>query len=165
MSPSGRRFCVYNAAFSGYNLHQYLLRLIDQGPIVKPHYVVVGVSYTTNLCDLLPPDRGSWFTGGDQARNYLSRISRRFYDEIWDVTFAGKPNMSRTAAIERVDAWCEDNDVTCIETLDAMRAKHRQLGRWVHWRKDAHPTPEGQDTIAQVVFDKWLIKAPSLAQR
>ena len=266
------QFCVYNAAFIGYNLHQYLLRLIDQGPIVKPQYVVVGLSYATDLYDLLPPDRGGWFNGGDQARDYFDfdqsgqlierhwstpannsaepserhsvsavvtirsllersatfRYLRRsklalflgshitvggqslwpnidvvverevsprhqynwqlfealllrikeesqrqtaklilvdipylpqVYDEIWGATFAGKPNASRTAAIERVHAWCEDNVVICIDTLDALREKHRELGRWVHWRKDAHPTPEGQDAIAQVIFDAALIQA------
>lgn len=50
----GRPFRVYNAAVAGYNVHQYLLRLINQGPIVKPDYVVVGISYATDLSDLIP---------------------------------------------------------------------------------------------------------------
>jgi len=30
------RFRVYNGGVSGYNMHQYLLRLIDQGPFLRP---------------------------------------------------------------------------------------------------------------------------------
>lgn len=55
------RFSAYNAAVPAYNVHQYLLRLIDQGPIVKPDYVLVGFSYATDLYDLLPPGRGGSF--------------------------------------------------------------------------------------------------------
>jgi hypothetical protein len=66
-----RTFRVYNAGESGYSLHQYLLRLIDQGPLLEPHYVVVGLSYATDFYDLLPPDRGGWVYGGDRSRDYF----------------------------------------------------------------------------------------------
>jgi hypothetical protein len=64
-------FRTYNAAAPGYSMHQYLLRLIDQGPQVRPHYVVLGLSYATDLYDLLPPDHGGWIYGGNQARDYF----------------------------------------------------------------------------------------------
>lgn len=63
---------TYNAAYPGYNLHQYLLRLKDQGPALKPHYVVVGLSYATDLYDLLPADRGGW--------TYAERMERDYFD-------------------------------------------------------------------------------------
>jgi len=64
-------FRVYNGGVTGFNIHQYLLRLIDQGPLIHPDYVVVGLSYATDLYDLLPPDRGGWIYGGDRPRDYF----------------------------------------------------------------------------------------------
>src|ERR1041385_9404948 len=71
------RYRVYNAGESGYNMHQYLLRLIDQGPIVHPDYVLLGVSYATDLYDLLPPDRGGGEYGGASARAYFDFDRKR----------------------------------------------------------------------------------------
>ncbi len=51
-------FVTYNTAASNYSLQHYLLRLIDQGPLLNPHYVVVAISFATDLYDLLPPARG-----------------------------------------------------------------------------------------------------------
>jgi len=65
-------FRVYNGGCVAFNMHQYLLRLIDQGPTLKPHYVVLGLSYVNDLYDLLPPDRGGWVAGGnDKPRDYF----------------------------------------------------------------------------------------------
>jgi hypothetical protein len=65
-------FRVYNGGVVGFNMHQYLLRLIDQGPTIKPHYVILGLSYATDLYDLLPPDHGGWIYGDNaHARDYF----------------------------------------------------------------------------------------------
>jgi lysophospholipase L1-like esterase len=260
------RFRCYNAAAIGYNLHQYLLRLIDQGPLVRPHYVVVGLSYATDFYDLLPPDRGGWVYGGLKARDYfdfdeagrlverhsepeareepaganpartvrgvldnfatfrflrrsklalfigshvrfggqsmwpnmevvvereisprhdyqwqlalalLKRIheeTRRLdaelivvgvpylaqvYDDIWAVTFGGDERYNRTAATARVREWCESEGIAYVETLDAFQDRIRESGRWLHFPKDAHPTPEGHELIAETLLRSGLIR-------
>src|SRR5436190_2623398 len=70
-ATTGRRVRVYNAGTAGYSLHQYLLRLLDQGPILKPHYVVVGLSLATDLFDLMPPDHGGWAYFEPWQRDYF----------------------------------------------------------------------------------------------
>jgi hypothetical protein len=66
------RFRVYNAGTGAYNVHQYLLRLIDQGPVVKPDYVVVGFGYASDLYDLLSPEHGGWA--------FFSTLPRTYFD-------------------------------------------------------------------------------------
>lgn len=248
-------FRTYNAAGVGYNLHQYLLRLIDQGPALRPHYVVVGLSYATDLYDLLPPDRGGWIYGNELERDYfdfdhngrltlrhwtpgqndgakvdslrqvlgnsatfrvlrrsplalyiggrvriggkslwpnmeviverevsaaheyqwrlaealieqMSAESRRLgaelivvgvpylpqiYDEVWNITFGGNERFNRAAAGERVAKFCAKRGIVYVETLDEFRRRATASGRWLHYRKDGHPTPEGHELIADVV--------------
>jgi lysophospholipase L1-like esterase len=261
-------FRVYNGGIVGFNVDQDLLRLIDYGPIVKPHYVIYGLSYATNLYNLLPPDHGGWIYGDNaHARDYfdlddsgalvqkrwlpttaagatqpnsdVERIRRfmdnfatfRFlrrsklalmigshlkiggqslwpnvevivekeipeqhryqwklfeavldrmnqecihqhaqlivvgipylpqvYDEIWDSTFGGNPRFSRTAGIERVRTMCAARGITYIDTRDALHDKARELGHWVHYHHDAHPTPEGHEVIAETIFRANAIK-------
>ncbi|MCB1275576.1 hypothetical protein [Prosthecobacter sp.] len=265
-------FAVYNAATTGYNLHQHLLRLMDQGPVLKPHYVVLGLSYATDLYDLLPPDHGGWIYGEDRARDYFDldkegalyerhwekpkasataggaqtgasstapQVIRRFlenfatfrylrrskfalaigsrlriggqslwpnmeivvekevseknryqwrlfealligiqkecqkqgakliitgipylpqvYDNMWDSTFGGDSRFSRTAAIEKVSKFCGEHDIAYVDTLDALQEHSKKLGRWLHYPVDAHPTPEGQQVIADAVFESGLL--------
>lgn len=263
-----RQFRCYNAAAVGYSLHQYLLRLVDQGPVVKPHYVMVGLSYATDLYDLLPPDHGGWTYGRDAPRDYfdfdesgqlvelhwppdsetaqrvrkhniarsvrvvlqnfatfrymrrtkialwvgskvkiggqsmwpnmevvvekhvtkqheyswrlaqavLARIHEechrqnaklivvgipylpQVYDDIWKVTFGGDPRYSRTAAIDRMSTWCESESIVYVDTLDAFRAKTKELDRWLHYRRDAHPTAEGHEVIADTIVQAGVIE-------
>lgn len=262
-------FRTYNGGVVGFNMHQYLLRLMDQGPTIRPHYVVLGLSYATDLYDLLPPDHGGWIYGGDKARDYFdvdeqgqltehhwdstttaglgseptttganvrrtleyfatfrylrrSRIAlfigshvkvngqtlwpnmdivveknvstdhqyqwRLFeallgriksesdrqgaklivvgipylpqvYDEIWDSTFGKDPRNSRTAAAERVEADCQKLGIAYVDTLDAFRAKYKEVGHWLHYHKDGHPTPEGQEVIADTIMRAGVIQA------
>ena len=259
-----REVRCYNAAAIGYSLHQYLLRLIDQGQLLKPHYVLVGLSHATDLYDLLPPDRGGWIYGGNNAREYfdfdkdgnlvdiqwepateskyspsvtrkvrqllehfatfrylrrsklalfvgshvrlggktlwpnmevvvekrlsveheyhwrlaeaiLERINdetkklkaeliivgipyiAQVYDDIWDMTFGGDPRFERTVAKERMEAWCRSKGIRYVDTLDAFRNRVEETGRWMHYRRDAHPTPEGHDLIAQTVLQADVI--------
>jgi hypothetical protein len=67
----GPRYRTYNAAVTGYSLHQYLLRLIDDGPKLRPAVVIVGISFATDFYDLLPPGRGGWIYGGARERDYF----------------------------------------------------------------------------------------------
>ncbi len=263
----GPGFRAYNSAYPGYNLHQYLLRLKDQGPTVKPHYVVVGLSYATDLYDLLPADRGGWTYAERMERDYfdfdaagklvprhwkeessaagraplspaisarrflehfasfrylrrsklalflgsklkfrgqslwpnmevvlerevspahayqwrlffallgeLQKESRRqgaqlvvvgipylpqVYDEVWDTTFGGSEGFSKTAAIERVAAWCRDRSIAYVDTLDAFRSATKSSGRWLHFRLDAHPNAEGHGVIARTLLDSGAIQ-------
>ena len=258
-------FRVYNGGVAGYSMHQYLLRLMDQGPILRPKYVVLGMSYATDLYDLLPPDRGGWVYGGDSARDffdfdsagnltqrhwepkstairttrtaqtvrdtleysaafrYLRRSSlslfigshvkvhgqslwpnmdvvleknvppehqyqwRLFeallqrmkdecdrqgaklivvgipylpqvYDDVWNSTFGGNDAYSRTAAIERVQADCQRLGIVYVDTLGPLRLKSKELGRWLHYRKDAHPTVEGHEVIADTIIKAGIIQ-------
>lgn len=253
------RFRVYNAGVSGYSMHQYLLRLIDQGPVVHPQYVLLGVSYATDLYDLLPPDHGGWIYGGDAPRDYfdfdakgdltlrhwsgqpaaarsrgtvqrvrdlldysatfrylrrsalalfigshvkiggeslwpnmdvvleknikpeheyqwrlfegLLRLTKQecdrqnarlivvgipylpqVYDDVWNSTFGNNDAYSRTAAIERVRAECRGLGVSYVDALEPMRQQSKLLGHWLHYRKDAHPTAEGQRVIADTIY-------------
>jgi lysophospholipase L1-like esterase len=70
-ASTSRTFTVHNGAAVGYSLHQYLLRLVDQGDTVRPDYVIVGISYASDLYDLLPPSRGGWVYGVGAARAYF----------------------------------------------------------------------------------------------
>src|SRR5262249_37037432 len=47
------------------------LRLIDQGPAVKPDYVVVGFGYASDLYDLLSPEHGGWSFYPTLPRDYF----------------------------------------------------------------------------------------------
>src|SRR5262249_47745912 len=101
-------FRVYNAGMSGYSVHQYLLRLIDQGPVVRPHYVVVGLSYSTDLNDLLPPDHGGWMYGGDRARDYFDfdptgSLVERHWDPAPRATHTGQTRGTADIVLERLN--------------------------------------------------------------
>jgi lysophospholipase L1-like esterase len=258
------RYRVYNAGAIGYSMHQYVLRLLDQGPQLQPQYVVLGLSYATDLYDLLPPDRGGWVYGGNAARDYFDfekneltlrhwqpkgsapetartaqvirdvldnfatfRYLRRsslalfvgshvkiggeslwpnmdvvleknvqpeheyqwrlfvallelakhecdrqharlivvgipylpqVYDEIWNSTFGQNQAYSRTAATERVQSECQKLGITYLDTADAMRSKSKALGHWLHYRKDAHPTTEGHEVIADTIYRADVIR-------
>jgi lysophospholipase L1-like esterase len=263
----GRAFRTYNTGTPGYNLHQYLLRLIDQGPALRPQYVVVGFSYATDLYDLLPPDRGGWIYGtmtsprdyfdlddrgalvekhwvppaggsaqntarSSEVRRLLGRLATfrhlrrsrlalylgshlgtgsqslwpnmevvvereiapehryqwqlaealllrmkqesdrlgaklvvvgipylpQVYDEVWNATFGGDPRYDRAAAEGRLSSFCAEHGIAYVGTLDALRKKTAEVGHWLHYRKDAHPTPEGQAVIAQAIAESGAIQ-------
>jgi hypothetical protein len=71
LNRDARRYRVYNAGTTGYNMHQYVLRVTDQGPIVKPNVVIVAVTFASDFFDLLPPDHGGWIHGESLERNYF----------------------------------------------------------------------------------------------
>jgi hypothetical protein len=264
------KFRVYNGGVTGFNMHQYLLRFIDQGPMLHPDYVVLGLSYATDFFDLLTPDHGGWIYGGDRARDYFDfdssgkltelhwepaqqasservpekinslevrqllekfatfRYLRRspfalfigshvkvqgktlwpnmeivlekeistehqyqwklfealllqlkqeterkhsklvvvgipyiaqIYDEIWQVSFGKDERFSRTIGIDRVRSFCKAHQILYVDTLDELQTKTKQLGHWLHYHRDAHPTPEGHEVIADTVFKSGFIKS------
>jgi phospholipase/lecithinase/hemolysin len=59
--------------------------------------------------------------------------------------------------VERISAYCQAQGITYIDTLEAFRARHKELGRWLHYRKDAHPTPEGHQVIAETILKSGMI--------
>ena len=102
-------FRVYNGGVTGFNMHQYLLRLIDQGPILKPHYVLVGLSYATDLYDLLPPDRGGWIYGGERERDYFDfDSSGQLTEHHWSSSsHTGPENTNHASSAQTVRAVLE----------------------------------------------------------
>jgi lysophospholipase L1-like esterase len=88
---------------------------------------------------------------------YLPQV----YDDVWNSTFAGNQAYSRTAAIDRVRTECRRNDIAYVDALEPMQQQSRKSGRWLHYRKDAHPTAEGQDVIAEAIFRSEVIQPGS----
>ena len=39
-----------------------------------------------------------------------------------------------------------------VETLGDFQNKCKTTGQWLHFRKDAHPTPQGQELIADAIL-------------
>jgi lysophospholipase L1-like esterase len=255
-------FRVYNGGTAAYNVHQYLLRLIDQGPVVKPDYVVVGFGYASDLYDLLSPEHGGWAFFSTLPRNYFdfdangtlvekhwappaegtetppapvdqARVVRAFlekfatfrylrrsnlalaigsrvrvggqslwpsmevlvqknispeykynwdlaeavlermdieakrlgaqlivvgvpyvpqvYDEIWNSTFGSNPNYSRDAGPNRLRDWLKSKKIPYVDTTAPLRERVKKVGHWVHYHKDAHPTAEGHEVMAEVL--------------
>lgn len=267
---------TFNAGVTGFSLHQYLSRLRDDGPRLKPHYVVVGLSYATDFYDLLPPSRGGWIYGGDRERDYFDldeqgklvakhwtpvqmaaahesgqnltaamsvrrlldqtatfrqlrrsklmlmigsrvRVSgqslwpnmeivmekeispgheyqhRLFkallqglkveaerqgaklivagipylpqvYDDLRKATFPGD-KYDAEATTRRVAAYCQEIGVGFVDTQTPMHTRQQQTGRWLHFRKDAHPTVEGHQVIAEAVLGSRLLVPADPAAR
>ena len=66
-------------------------------------------------------------------------------------------NMIESIGGRRVAEWCEKNGIAYVETLDMFRRQVEESGRWLHHRKDAHPTDEGHELIADAVCNADLI--------
>ncbi len=263
-------FRTFNAGTTGYSLHQYLSRLRDDGPRLKPHYVVVGLSYATDFYDLLPPGRGGWIYGGDRERDYFDfdeqgklvpkhwiparqeaakeyghnltfamsvrrlcdqsatfRQLRRskfmlmigarvrvggqslwpnmeivmekeispaheyqhrlfkallqglkteadrqgaklivtgipylpqVYDDLRKATFPSE-RYDPEATTRRVSRYCQDLGIGFVDAQTPMRELHQKTGRWLHFLKDAHPTAEGHQVIAEAVLRSKLLQS------
>jgi hypothetical protein len=79
---------------------------------------------------------------------YLAQV----YDITWNASFGARPELyDRWIAGKRLAKLCERIGAAYIDTTDVFVRTTRELGKWLHWPHDAHPTPEGQDLIAQVV--------------
>jgi lysophospholipase L1-like esterase len=85
---------------------------------------------------------------------YLAQV----YDATWAASFGTRPDVyDRWIAGERLAELCQRIGAIYIDTTKAVVSATRERHKWLHWPQDAHPTPEGQDLIAEVVYD-GLIK-------
>lgn len=84
---------------------------------------------------------------------YLPQV----YDDLRKATFPGE-KYDADATTRRVSAYCREVGVGFVDTQAPQRSKHQQTGRWLHFPKDAHPTAEGHQVIAETVFRSGLLK-------
>jgi hypothetical protein len=81
---------------------------------------------------------------------YLAQV----YDDTWAASFGSRPDVyDRWIAGRRLAELCQRIGAVYIDTTDAFVSAARERHKWLHWPQDAHPTPEGQDLIAEVVAD------------
>jgi hypothetical protein len=84
---------------------------------------------------------------------YLAQV----YDDVWTWSFGTQPEKyDRWIASRRLAQLCKRVGAGYIDTTGAFAAAARQRNHWLHWHQDAHPTPEGQDLISQVVAENLL---------
>jgi hypothetical protein len=85
---------------------------------------------------------------------YLAQV----YDATWAASFGTRPDVyDRWIAGQRLAELCRRIGAIYIDTTEAFVNTTRERHKWLHWPQDAHPTPEGQDLIAEVVAE-GLIK-------
>ena len=86
---------------------------------------------------------------------YLAQV----YDATWAASFGTRPDVyDRWIAGRRLAELCQRIGAIYIDTTDAFVSAARERHKWLHWPQDAHPTPEGQDLIAEVVADGLIKK-------
>ena len=54
-------------------------------------------------------------------------------------------------------AFCEEHGIVYLDTRDAFRARYAEVKHWLHYRRDAHPTAEGQAVIAKAIEDAGIV--------
>ena len=83
---------------------------------------------------------------------YLPQV----YDDVWIWSFGAKPDeFDRWIAGKRLGEVCARIGAGYIDTTEAFVEAARERKHWLHWPQDAHPNPEGQDLIAQVIADNF----------
>lgn len=86
---------------------------------------------------------------------YLAQV----YDATWAASFGTRPDVyDRWIAGQRLAELCQRIGASYIDTTKAFVTAARERHKWLHWPQDAHPTPEGQDLIAEVVADGLIRK-------
>jgi hypothetical protein len=91
---------------------------------------------------------------------YLAQV----YDDVWAWSFGTAPDQfDRWIASKRLDEVCQRIGAGYIDTTPDFVAAVHARKHWLHWAQDAHPTPEGQDLIAQVIADE--LKRTGIANR
>jgi len=81
---------------------------------------------------------------------YLPQV----YDAVWNRTFASEPDRyDRFAANKRLLQICARYNLDCLDITEPFIQAARARGRWLHYRQDGHPTPEGQAFIANLVAE------------
>ena len=83
---------------------------------------------------------------------YLAQV----YDDVWAWSFGAKPDeFDRWIAGRRLGKVCAGIGAGYIDTTEAFVDGVRERKHWLHWPQDGHPTPEGQDLIAQVIANNF----------
>lgn len=78
----------------------------------------------------------------------------QLYDEVWNSSFGiDKSNFSRYIGQKRLKDICQKNKINCVDTTSNMKKRSDELGEWLHYPYDAHPTPEGHRVIANTIFN------------
>jgi lysophospholipase L1-like esterase len=79
---------------------------------------------------------------------YLAQV----YDEVWSASFGAFPDrFQRDLASRRLAAIADRAGMVFVDAWPAMVEEVRRSGRWLHYRLDAHPTPEGHAVIARTL--------------
>ena len=91
-------FITYNAAIPAYSLQQYLVRLIDQGPVLKPHYVLVGFCYATDLYDMIVGLRQIEFRPGLRMTYFDLDPNGTLVERLWEIPVDSVQKVSNPAA-------------------------------------------------------------------
>lgn len=84
---------------------------------------------------------------------YLPQV----YDDLREATFPGE-KYDVEATMRRVATYCREMGIGFVDAQTPMRTKHKQTGRWLHFPKDAHPTVEGHQVIAEAVLSSGLVQ-------
>ncbi len=79
---------------------------------------------------------------------YLPQV----YDDVWAGSFGARPEtFDREVGTRRLADVSARIGMPFVDTTPAMAAETKRLGRWLHFRQDAHPTAEGHRVIAETV--------------
>jgi hypothetical protein len=78
---------------------------------------------------------------------YLPQV----YDDVWAASFGSVAGYDRFIGCRRLAALCARHAILSLDTTPAFIRTQHATKRWLHYRVDRHPTPEGQDLIAREV--------------
>lgn len=91
---------------------------------------------------------------------YLPQV----YEDLRQQTFSDA-KYDPWALNRRVAAYCGELGIGYVDTQTPLREKHRAVGHWLHFPKDAHPTVEGHAVIADAVVGSGLLVADAPSVR
>ena len=81
---------------------------------------------------------------------YLAQV----YDDVWSSSFGRRPELyDRSIPSKRLAEICQRAGIEFIDATDPFVTAARTRKRWLHWKVDAHPTPEGHQLIAEVLAE------------
>jgi hypothetical protein len=83
------------------------------------------------------------------------------YDELWDNSFGLYPQKyNRFICAERLAEICKKYEIDFIDTTPLFKQKVKENNRWLHYKKDRHPTEEGHlliaDTLTKFINSRFL---------
>jgi lysophospholipase L1-like esterase len=76
------------------------------------------------------------------------------YDEVWNVSFGALPDRyDRWIGGKRLEHICQEAGIHYVDSTPVFVEEARKRDAWLHYKKDGHPTVEGQRIIARTVAD------------